>query len=334
MMADLALDARIEQWPIAGEFVISRGAKSAATLVTASISAEGMIGRGECAPYARYGENAQQVREAILAAEQLLKAAPNIAEARRAINSEMPAGAARNALDCALWDLQAKLTGTPVWALTGLPSPIAVTTAFTISLGAPGDMARAAANASARPILKLKLGGNDAARIHAVREAAPAARLIVDANESWSLDTWPANLAACMAARVEMIEQPFPAGGDAALAELSRPIPVCADESAHDAPSFRELSHRYDAVNVKLDKTGGLTGAIEAVRAARALHLSIMLGCMVSTSLSMAPAMLLATQADIVDLDGPLLLARDREFGVGYDGSRAHPPAPQLWGSG
>lgn len=290
------VEAQIEDWPIEGSFVISRGAKSTATLVVASVTAGGVCGRGECAPYPRYGETPQQVRSDISAQASVVNGSPDVSQARERINAVMPPGAARNALDCALWDLQAKICGEPVWRLAGLPPPCPVVTAFTISLGSPREMGLAAHDAAARPLLKLKLGGDDAGRLASVRAAAPAARLIVDANEAWTAQSWPGNLAACMRAGVELIEQPFPAVDDAALASLERPIPVCADESAQDAPSIRALAGRYDAVNIKLDKTGGLTGAIRAIDAARTCDLRVMLGCMVGTSLSMAPAMLLAPQ--------------------------------------
>lgn len=328
---DFAIQAAIEHWPIAGAFVIARGAKTAATVVVVTVRATGFEGRGECAPYARYGETPEQVCADIEAQATALTGARSVREARDRINARMPAGAARNALDCALWDLEARVTGGPVWRLAGLDPPAPVLTAWTISLGAPEDMAEAA-RASARPLLKLKLGGDDAARVRAVRSAAPGARLIVDANESWTPDSLAANLAACVDARVELVEQPFPAGEDTILASLERPIPVCADESAHDAASLAGLADRYDVVNIKLDKTGGLTGAMAAVEAARALGLRVMLGCMVSTSLSMAPALLLASRCDVVDLDGPLILRRDRANAVAYIGARAHPAPAGFWG--
>ena len=328
---DFAVEAVIERWPIDGAFVIARGAKTEATVVVATVRAEGCEGRGECAPYARYGETAEQVCADIEAQAKLLAGVRSVSEARDIINARLRAGAARNALDCALWDLEARIAEEPVWRLAGLGPPEPVLTAWTISLGSPQAMADAA-RAAARPLLKLKLGGDDAARLLAVRSAAPDARLIVDANESWAPASWENNLAACVHAGVDMIEQPFPAGEDAILSSLRRTIPVCADESAHDALSLRALAQRYDFVNVKLDKTGGLTGAIAAIGTAHELGLRVMLGCMVSTSLSMAPALLLASRCEIVDLDGPLILRRDRENGVSYIGSQAHPPPPGFWG--
>jgi L-alanine-DL-glutamate epimerase-like enolase superfamily enzyme len=245
----------------------------------------------------------------------------------------MPAGAARNALDCALVDLEAKLSGRRAWNLLGRPAPQACTTAYTISLGTPEAMAEATAKAAHRPLLKVKLGGDgDDARIAAVRKAAPASELIVDANEAWTSDNLEQNLAACAAAGVTLVEQPLPAGKDEALARIKRPLAVCADESVHDRASLDGLRERYDAVNIKLDKTGGLTEALAMADAARALGFELMIGCMVATSLAMAPAMLLAGQARFVDLDGPLLLARDRENGLRYDGSLVYPPEASLWG--
>jgi L-Ala-D/L-Glu epimerase / N-acetyl-D-glutamate racemase len=253
------------------------------------------------------------------------------------LQSAMPPGAARNALDCALWDLAAKRSGRPVHELAGLPAPRPLTTAFTISLGAPDDMAKAAAKAAGRALLKIKLGGDDedggdSERIAAVRAAVPKATLIVDANEGWRDDNLAANVAACSAAGVELIEQPLPEGSDQALAATKHPIAVCADESAHDRASLPGLLGRYDAVNVKLDKAGGLTEALAMVAQARRLGLTVMLGSMVSTSLATAPAVLAAQAARYVDLDGPLLLAKDRDPGLAYRDSLVFPPAPALWG--
>jgi L-alanine-DL-glutamate epimerase-like enolase superfamily enzyme len=245
----------------------------------------------------------------------------------------MPPGAARNALDCAFWDLAAKRAGRPASALAGLPPPHPLVTAYTLSFGPAETMAEAAALAAHRPILKVKLGGpGDPERVRAVRRAAPKAELIVDANEAWSADSLAENLAACADAGVALVEQPLPAEQDAALATIARPIPVCADESVHDRASLAALAGRYDAVNVKLDKTGGLTEALAIAAEAEARGLSLMVGCMVATSLAMAPAMLLAQRARVVDLDGPLLLAQDRDHGLRYDGSTVHPPTPALWG--
>jgi L-alanine-DL-glutamate epimerase-like enolase superfamily enzyme len=252
---------------------------------------------------------------------------------REELQHALPAGAARNALDCAFWDLAAKRAGTPVHALAGLPPPRPLTTAFTISLGTPEAMAQAARTAAARPLLKIKLGAEgDRERIATIRAAVPAAELIVDANEGWTPDNLAANLAACAAAGVTLIEQPLPADADEALRTIARPVPVCADESAHDRASLVALLGKYDAVNIKLDKTGGLTEALAMDVEARRLGLLTMAGCMVATSLAMAPAMLIAQTARFVDLDGPLLLARDRVDGLTYDGSVVHPPLTALWG--
>jgi L-alanine-DL-glutamate epimerase-like enolase superfamily enzyme len=245
----------------------------------------------------------------------------------------MAAGAARNALDCAFWDLEAKRSGTSAVTLAGLPALRPLETAFTISLGTPQAMAEAARRAAARPLLKVKLGSpDDPACIAAVRAAAPRARLIVDANEAWRKETLAANVAACLDAGVALIEQPLPAGDDAALAERAWNIPLCADESLHGLADLAPLAGRYQAVNIKLDKTGGLTAALALANAAAAHGFIVMVGCMVGTSLAMAPAVLVAQHAAFVDLDGPLLLARDRRPGLSYDGSILMPPEPALWG--
>jgi L-alanine-DL-glutamate epimerase-like enolase superfamily enzyme len=321
--------ARIERWPIAGSFTISRGAKTEAVTVVAEVSQGGLTGRGECVPYPRYGETA----EATLAALQAMQEALRRGLDRPALQAAMPPGAARNALDCALLDLEAKTRGQRVWSLLGRPEPRACVTAYTISLGSPEAMAAATAKAAHRPLLKIKLGGDgDGKRIAAVRKAAPDCELIVDANEAWTTGNLEQNLAACMEAGVTLVEQPLPAGQDEMLARIRRPLAVCADESVHDRASLEGLRDRYDAVNIKLDKTGGLTEALAMADAAQALGFEIMIGCMVATSLAMAPAMLLAQQARFVDLDGPLLLARDRDGGLRYDGSLVYPPEAALWG--
>jgi L-alanine-DL-glutamate epimerase-like enolase superfamily enzyme len=323
------LAARIEHWPIAGAFTISRGAKTEAVTVVAEVSQGGHVGRGECVPYPRYGETP----EATLAALQAMQEPLSQGMDRKALQAAMPAGAARNALDCALVDLEAKTGGRRAWTLLGRPAPRPCTTAYTISLGTPEAMAAATARAAHRPLLKIKLGGDgDAERIAAVRKAAPESELIVDANEAWSPANLAQNLAACAAVGVTLVEQPLPAGRDDALAGMKRPVAVCADESVHARASLEGLRERYDAVNIKLDKTGGLTEALAMADAAQALGFDIMIGCMVATSLAMAPAMLLAQQARFVDLDGPLLLARDRDGGLRYDGSLVFPPEAALWG--
>jgi L-Ala-D/L-Glu epimerase len=321
--------ARIEHWPIAGSFTISRGAKTQAVTVVAEVSRGGLTGRGECVPYPRYGETPEATLATLMAMQEPLSRGLD----RRALQGAMPPGAARNALDCALLDLEAKATGQRAWTLLGRPAPVACITAYTISLGSPEAMAEAAAKAAHRPLLKIKLGGDgDGRRIAAVRQAAPDSELIVDANEAWTPEGLEQNLADCAAASVTLVEQPLPAGHDEVLTRIRRPLLVCADESVHDRASLDGLRERYDAVNIKLDKTGGLTEALAMADAAQALGFEIMIGCMVATSLAMAPAMLLAPQARFVDLDGPLLLARDRDGGLRYDGSLVYPPEAALWG--
>ncbi len=327
------LQARIERWPIAGSFTISRGAKTEAVVVVAEISAQTSagtwIGRGECTPYARYGETPETTLAAVMAMQNALREGLD----RHALQSAMPAGAARNALDCALLDIEAKMAGKRVWDALGRSAPRPLTTAFTISLGSPQSMAEAAARAAHRPLLKVKLGGEgDAARIRAVRDATPRSELIVDANEAWTDGDLERNLAACAEAGVTLVEQPLPADRDEALSRIRHPIPICADESVHARGPLESLRGRYDAINIKLDKTGGLTEALAMADAARALGFDIMVGCMVATSLAMAPAMLVAQQARVVDLDGPLLLASDRLDGLRYDGSTVYPPDAALWG--
>ncbi|ODA68916.1 L-Ala-D/L-Glu epimerase [Methyloligella halotolerans] len=318
-----------ERWPIRGGFSISRGSKDFAEVAVATLASGDAIGRGECVPYGRYGESMEGVVSDIHRASAQLTGH----EDRAHLQDLLPPGAARNALDCALWDLEAKLRGKPAYALAGLAAPEAVETAFTISLDTPEAMAAKAKAAAQYPLLKLKLGGDgDEARLAAIREAAPSVRLIADANEAWRPDNLEALMAAAGRAGVELIEQPLPAGEDAALAGITHHVPVCADESVHDREGLRALAGRYDAINIKLDKTGGLTEALALLREAQSLDLKIMVGCMVSTSLAMAPAMLLAQQADWVDLDGPLLLAEDRLAPLAYRDGKLQPPEPALWG--
>lgn len=323
------LSVSIERWPLAGRFVISRGAKSEAVVVVAELSDGTHRGRGECVPYARYGESPESVAEA------LANMRPRVAAGltRSALQNEIGPGAARNALDCAFWDYEAKKSGQSAWQQAGIAAPQSLTTAFTISLGTPDEMAQAAKAANARPLLKIKLGADgDYERIAAVRAAAPKAELIVDANEGWTPDNLAENFAACAQARVALVEQPLPADRDMLLAKRPHDVPVCADESVHDRASLKALKDRYDAVNIKLDKTGGLTEALAMLQEAERMGFEIMVGCMVATSLAMAPAILLAQRARYVDLDGPLLLARDRAEGLHYDGSILHPPLARLWG--
>ena len=326
----LALEVAVESFPIAGAFTISRGSRTEAIVVAVTLCDGRVTGRGECVPYARYGETVDGVVAAIRAVGPHL-AEPNFDRARLA--EVLPAGAARNALDCALWDLEAKRTGLPVAERLGLAGSTPLVTAYTLSLGTPESMHEAARAASARPLLKVKLGGEgDPERIAAVRAGAPASRLIVDANEAWRAATLAANLAACETAGVELIEQPLPAGDDEALDGLATPIALCADESLHTVADLEALRRRYSAINIKLDKAGGLTEALALAAEGKRLGFRLMVGCMVGTSLAMAPAAILARVADFVDLDGPLLLARDRVPGLTYDGSLMYPPEPALWG--
>jgi L-alanine-DL-glutamate epimerase-like enolase superfamily enzyme len=323
-----SLRVAIERWPIAGAFTISRGSKTQAEVVVAEVSDGLYRGRGECVPYARYNETIEGVAAAISVL------APRVARGldRAELQGLLPAGAARNALDCALWDLAAKRAQRPIHELAGLPAPQPCVTAYTISLDTPDAMAAAAAKA-ARPLLKLKLGRtDDPERVRAVRAAAPRAELIVDANEGWTAENLARNLAACADVGVTLVEQPLPADADAALAQIRRPIAVCADESMHDRASLARLAGKYDAVNIKLDKAGGLTEALALAAEAQRMGFALMVGCMISTSLAIAPALLLAHAARVVDLDGALLLARDRPDGLRYDDSRVHPASPALWG--
>jgi L-alanine-DL-glutamate epimerase-like enolase superfamily enzyme len=325
----IALALTVERWPIAGSFGISRGSKTEAIVVVAELSDGESRGRGECVPYARYGESVDSVVAQIDAMRPKLDAGLN----RLALQSSMPPGAARNALDCAFWDLEAKRRDVPVHEIAGLPAPHELTTAYTISLDTPDAMAKAAQGAASRTLLKVKLGAEgDPARIAAVRAAAPRSTLIVDANEGWNEDNLAANFAACVEAGVTLIEQPLPQGKDQALGRMKRPIPVCADESVHDRASFPAVLGKYDALNIKLDKAGGLTEAITMVAEAQRRNFTIMVGCMVATSLAMAPAVLLAQNASFIDLDGPLLLSKDRPDGLRYVDSLVYPPSPALWG--
>jgi L-Ala-D/L-Glu epimerase len=309
------LTVRIERWPLQRAFTISRGSKTEAVVVVAELEHGGHRGRGEAVPYLRYGETPQGVAAAVEAMGAALRGGLD----RIGLQTAMPSGAARNALDCAFWDLAAKQVGHPAHELAALPAPKSLVTAYTVSLDKPETMAEAAASAASRPLLKVKLGGggDDAERIAAVRRAAPKAELIVDANEGWSEDDLERNLAAC---------------AQAGLAQIRRPIPVCADESVHDRVSLEAIDGKYDAINVKLDKAGGLTEALALAAEAERRGFDIMVGCMVATSLAMAPAMLVAQRARVVDLDGPLLLAEDRPHGLRYEGSVVYPAEAVLWG--
>ena len=319
------IEARGEDWPLAQPFVISRGAKTQARVVFVRVTDGQNTGRGEAVPYSRYEESVDGVLAAL--------SAINGAVDRQRLPQLLPAGAARNALDCALWDLEAKQSGKRAWTLAGLPEPRPVHTAYTLSLAEPSVMAAAAKAVAHLTLLKLKLGGaGDPERLAAVRAARPDARLIADANEAWTPDMLAPFLAAAAAARVELIEQPLPADADDALAHIERTVPVCADESAHTSADLIALARKYDAVNIKLDKTGGLTDALAMADAARVAGFRIMVGSMVATSLAAAPALLVAQAAEWVDLDGPLLLAHDRVPGLSIENGWISPPASELWG--
>ena len=323
------LTARAERWPIAGAFVIARGAKTEAQVVTVEIAEDGHVGRGEGTPYTRYGETVDSVLAQVEAARAFIEGG----RGRAKLQGLMPPGAARNAVDCALWDLEAKRSGKRAFELAGRDRLDPVKTAYTISLGPPEAMAAQAAANARRPLLKLKLGGpGDLDRVEAVRNAAPKSRLIVDANEALAFDDLVRLAPELARLKVMLIEQPLKAGEDAALAGYQSPVQLCADESLHTRAELAACVGRYGCVNIKLDKAGGLTEALALVAEARALKLEIMIGCMVSTSLAMAPAMILAQGADYVDLDGPLLLAEDRRPGLTYIGSLVEPSSPELWG--
>lgn len=323
------LQVEIETFPIAGTFTISRGSRTEISVVKVTLSRDGVQGYAECVPYPRYGESVEGVADTIRA----IGPAFRDGLTRTSLQENMPAGAARNAVDCALWDLDAKSSGVPAYRTFGLEEVQAVTTAYTLSLGTPEAMQKAASEAAHRPLLKVKLGGDgDDERIDAVRMGAPNSDLIVDANEAWRDHLLDRLLAASERAGIKLVEQPLPAGDDDALRGCSHTVPICADESAHTSDRIASLVGKYDAINIKLDKTGGLTEAQNLARAARDQGFQIMVGCMVGTSLGMAPAMLIAQDAEFVDLDGPLLLARDRDPGLMYEGSIIHPPEPRLWG--
>jgi L-alanine-DL-glutamate epimerase-like enolase superfamily enzyme len=310
-----------DTFQLAEVFTISRGSRTEAQVLTVHIEKDGHIGRGECVPYARYGETLDSV------AAQIEGFATGTALA------DMPAGAARNAVDCALWDLQAKASGQRAWDIADQPTPDPVTSAYTLSLDTPDNMRTSAAKHAHRPLLKIKLGTpDDMARLEAVRAGAPKAAIIVDANEGWTAEVYTDLAPHLIRLGVQMVEQPLPAGEDEMLAEIARPLPICADESCHDRASLPGLKGKYDMVNIKLDKTGGLTEALALRDAARAEGYTVMVGCMVGSSLAMAPAMIVAQGAEIVDLDGPLLLAEDRTPPLRFDGSTVYPPDAALWG--
>ena len=314
-----------ETFRLAQTFTIARGSKTAAHVLTVAVTRGGVTGRGECVPYARYGETLESV------AAQIAGLQADIT--REALQDALPAGAARNAVDCALWDHAAKAAGQRVWQFAGLPAPVPRTTAFTLSLDTPENMRVQATQNAHRSILKIKLGTpDDMPRLQAVRAGAPKATLIIDANEGWTPEIYTDLAPHLIAAGVALVEQPLPAGADDMLAEIARPLPVCADESCFDRASLPALHGKYDLVNLKLDKTGGLTEALATREAAMAMGFGVMVGCMVGSSLGMAPATLLAQGAAYIDLDGPLLLAEDREYPLRYDAQGVHPPDAALWG--
>lgn len=323
------LTVRAEDFPLRGTFRISRGARTTAEVVLVEIEADGVVARGECTPYKRYGET----REGVVAAIEAMAGPVGEGMTRAELQSAMKAGAARNALDCALWDLEAKATGRRAWQIAGLPEPRPVTTVFTVSLDETDKMAAQARENAHRPLLKLKLTGDgDLERVRAVRENAPSSRIVVDANEGWSMAHLERYAQAFADLGVEMIEQPLHADDDGGLAGFRAPLPIGADEACHTTETLERLRGRYAVVNIKLDKTGGLTEALRLKAAAEAMGFRIMVGCMMATSLSMAPGVLVAQGVDLVDLDGPLWMARDREPGLRYEGSLVHPPEAALWG--
>ena len=309
--------------------MIARGSKTTARVITVSITDSEVTGRGECVPYGRYNETI----DSVLAQIEGVQTAIETGTSRQTLQRLLSAGAARNALDCALWDLDAKRLQTPVWQIAGLSKPQPAQTAFTISLGTPEKMAEDTRGAAGRTVLKIKLGGDgDDERMAAVREAAPQASLILDANESWSAASFDKFMQSARKIGADLIEQPLPAHDDRYLEQAERLVPVCADESLHTRAELGDLRKRYDCVNIKLDKAGGLSEALLLKEDAEKAGFMIMVGCMVSTSLSMAPAMMLAQGARFIDLDGPLLLAKDRTPPIRYEGATIFPPAPELWG--
>ncbi|WP_370222879.1 N-acetyl-D-Glu racemase DgcA [Pararhodobacter marinus] len=319
------ISVEAESFRLAEVFTISRGSRSEAKVLTVRVERDGLVGWGECVPYARYDETLDSVAEEIRALPEGI--------GRAELQEALPAGAARNAVDCALWDLEAKRAGKRVWELAGLSRPGPEITCFTLSLDTPEKMQAAAARHAHRPVLKIKLGTpDDMARLEAVRRGAPEARIVVDANEGWTAEVYSDLAPHLLRLGVAMVEQPLPAGEDDLLAGIERPLPVCADESCHDRASLPGLKGKYDMVNIKLDKTGGLTEALALRDAARAEGYRVMVGCMVGTSLAMAPAVLVAQGAEVTDLDGPLLLAEDRETPLAFDEQGVHPSEPGLWG--
>ncbi|MBM1816474.1 N-acetyl-D-Glu racemase DgcA [Pseudosulfitobacter pseudonitzschiae] len=321
----MRIDVTRDVFQLAQVFTIARGSRTEAQVLTVRVTDGDVTGVGECVPYARYGETLDSVTEQINGLPADIS--------RMGLYDLLPAGAARNAVDCALWDLEAKRAGKRVWELAGLVKPGPEITAYTLSLDSPEAMQAQAAKNAFRPLLKIKLGTpDDMPRLEAVRAGAPDARIIVDANEGWSADVYADLAPHLVRLGVQLVEQPLPAGEDDALIGMDRPVPVCADESCHDRASLPHLKGKYDVVNIKLDKTGGLTEALALRDAALAQGYRVMVGCMVGSSLAMAPATLVAQGAEVVDLDGPLLLAEDRDEPLIFDAAGVHPPSAKLWG--
>ncbi len=330
----MEITVKAQSFRLAETFTISRGSRDAAEVLTVEVNADGARGRGECVPYARYGETMESVTAQIMSVQPMLEAANRHVLNELDLRDPLPAGAARNALECAIWDWRAKSEGKRVWEMPiGVATPGPVQTAFTLSLDTPEKMEAAARRHAHRPLLKIKLGTpDDMGRLEVVRRGAPSTPIIVDANEGWTAEIYADLAPHLVRMGVQLVEQPLPAGSDDMLAEIARPLPVCADESCHDRASLPALSGKYDMVNIKLDKTGGLTEALALKEAALKDGFGIMVGCMVGTSLAMAPAVVVAQGAEVVDLDGPLLLAEDREVPLVYDEAGVHPPEPHLWG--
>ncbi|MGR5140294.1 N-acetyl-D-Glu racemase DgcA [Photobacterium sp. DNB23_23_1] len=317
-----------QRWPIRGAFTISRGSKTEVNTLIVELEHQGSTGRGECVPYARYGESLDSVEA------QLRSIASQVEEGASRLDMQklLPPGAARNAIDCAFWDLECKQQHCSIWQNLGCV-PDALETAFTLSLDTPEKMQQMAADNAFRPLLKLKLGGeDDLQRVKAVRRGAPSSKLIIDANEAWDIESYERVVPELFKLGVAMIEQPFPADKDHWLDEVARPIPICADESCHDRTCLAMLVDRFDMINIKIDKTGGLTEALALKQEAERMGLAVMVGCMLSSSLSMAPAFVAAQGADIVDLDGPLLLSQDIEHGFEFKDNQMLPFGTELWG--
>ena len=319
------IEVHADTFKLAQVFTISRGSRTAAEVLTVRVTRDGVTGWGECVPYARYEETLQSVTDQI-------NSLPADID-RAALQSALPAGAARNAVDCALWDLEAKIKGVRVWDLIGVAAPKPEITAYTLSLDTPENMRAQAAKNAARPLLKIKLGTpDDMPRLEAVRAGAPDTPIIIDANEGWSAEVYSELAPHLIRLGVKMVEQPLPADADDMLGEIDRPLPVCADEACHDRASLPKLVGKYDMLNIKLDKTGGLTEALALNAAAREAGFQVMVGCMVGSSLAMAPATIVAQGAEFTDLDGPLLLAEDRDTPLLFDAAGVHAPAAPLWG--